>query len=99
MTEADDKTRANSSKLVAIDNQWGDQPEDNYGYANEEERRKHRGLEDWELVERMSDDQPGVFPWFKTVIWAVIAGISIYLMVAYGINYITHHFGLQMLGH
>lgn len=99
MTEADNNTSQNPPKLDAVDNQWGSQPEDNFGYKNEDERRERRGLEDWELVEKMSDPQPGVFPWFKAVIGSVIAGILLYLLTAYGINFITHHFGLQLLGH
>lgn len=99
MTETNDKTRANASNLDPIDNQWGNQPENNYGYASEEERRAHRGLEDWELVDNMSDAQPGVFPWFRAVIGSVIVGILLFLLVAYGVNFITHHYGLQLLGH
>lgn len=98
-TKADKKPGANPSNLNTIDNQWGNQPEDNFGYASEEERRERRGLEDWELVENISDDQPGVFPWFRAVIGSVIIGVLLYLLFAYGINYITHHYGLQMLGH
>jgi hypothetical protein len=99
MTETDDHARANPSKLDPIDNQWGNQPGDNFGYASEEERRAKRGLEDWELVERMSDSQPGVFPWFRAVIGSVIVGVLLFLLFAYGINFITHHYGLQLLGH
>jgi len=99
MTAADDNSGANPSNLDSIDNQWGNQPEDNFGYASEEERRAHRGLEDWEMVERMSDPQPGVFPWFRAVIGSVIVGVLLFLLFAYGLDFFIHRFGLQLLGH
>ena len=34
---------------------WGEIPEDNFGYASDEERRAKRGLEDWELVEKIPE--------------------------------------------
>lgn len=99
MAEADDNSRGNPSNLDSINNQWGNQPDDNFGYASEEERRERRGLENWELVESMSDDQPGVFPWFRAVIGSVIIGVLLFLLFAYGLDFFMHHFGLQMLGH
>ncbi|HEC19043.1 MAG TPA: hypothetical protein ENI97_06825 [Gammaproteobacteria bacterium] len=99
MTEASDYSGTNPSNLDSIDNQWGSQPEDNFGYVSEEERRKHRGLEDWELVESMSDKQPGVFPWFRAVIGSVIIGILLFLLFAYGLDFFMHHFGRELLGH
>ena len=99
MTQADHNPKANPSNLDSIDNQWGNQPDDNFGYASEEERRERRGLEDWELVERMSDHQPGVFPWFRAVIGSVIVGVLLFLLFAYGLDAFIHHFGRQLLGH
>lgn len=90
-----DKTPGSNS----VKDDWGSQPDDNFGYASEEERRANRGLEDWELLDKMSEPQPGVFPWFRTVVGSVIVGIMLFLLFAYGINYITHHFGMRMLGH
>lgn len=51
--------------------EWGEIPEDNYGYASDEERLANRGLEDWELVENIPKSQKGVPIWFFAVIAAV----------------------------
>jgi hypothetical protein len=60
--------------------QWGRIPEDNFGYASDEERRNKRGLEDWELVEKIPESQKRVPPWFFAVIAAV-------LLVSVGLSY------------
>ncbi len=59
---------------------WGEIPEDNFGYASDEERRAKRGLEDWELVEKVPDSQRGVPRWFLGVIVMV-------LLVAIGLSF------------
>lgn len=87
-----------SPDLTATDHQWGEQPDDNYGYATEEERRARRGLEDWELLEGMSSSQPGLFSWLRTVVGSVIAGIIIFAIAAYGIYYVAYHYGPAILG-
>lgn len=51
---------------------WGTLPEDNFGYASNEERRLKRGLEDWEMVEAIPESQERVPPWFFAVIGAVL---------------------------
>lgn len=51
---------------------WGDIPEDNFGYASDEERREKRGLEDWEMVENIPDSQEGVPRWFFGIIFVVL---------------------------
>ena len=84
--------------LGATDNRWGSQPDDNFGYASEEERRARRGLEDWELLEGMSSSQPGVFNWFRTVAGSVTAGILLFALFAYGIYYVVYHYGPALLG-
>ena len=93
-----EKDKPNDSQLNSVDNDWGAKPDDNFGYATEDERRASRGLEDWELLDKMSEPQPGVFPWFRAVVGSVIVGIILFLVFAYGLNYITHHFGMRMLG-
>lgn len=60
--------------------EWGVIPEDNYGYASDEERRAKRGLEDWELVENIPDSQRGVPRWF----WGIIV---IVLLIAIGLSF------------
>lgn len=51
---------------------WGALPQDNFGYASNEERRQKRGLEDWEMVETIPESQQRVPPWFFAVIGAVL---------------------------
>jgi len=59
--------------------EWGKESEDHYGYASEEERRNKRGLEDWELVEKIPESQNRVPKWF-------IAIIVMVLLVAFGLT-------------
>ncbi len=51
---------------------WGVIPQDNFGYASDDERRQKRGLEDWEMVETIPESQERVPPWFFAVIGAVL---------------------------
>lgn len=60
--------------------QWGKIPDDHFGYASDEERRQKRGLEDWELVEKIPESQKRVPPWFFAVVFAV-------LLVAIGLSF------------
>lgn len=60
--------------------EWGEIPEDNFGYASDEERRAKRGLEDWELVEKIPESQRGVPRWFLGIVIAV-------LLVAIGLSF------------
>lgn len=59
---------------------WGEIPQDNFGYASDEERRAKRGLEDWELVEKIPQSQKGVPKWFLAVVVAV-------MLVAIGLSF------------
>lgn len=98
MSDTPQQNKPSTPELNSVNNDWGARPEDNYGYSSEEERRSNRGLEDWELLDKMSEPQPGVFPWLKTVIGSVIVGVVLFLTFAYGLNYVIHHFGMRMLG-
>ena len=62
------------------DGGWGEIPQDNFGYDSDEERRSKRGLEDWELTERMPESQKGVPVWFLAV-------IAVVLLVAIGLSF------------
>jgi len=62
------------------DTQWGELPDDNFGYASDEERRAKRGLEDWELVEKIPESQQPVPRWFIGIIVAV-------MLVAVGLSF------------
>jgi len=62
------------------ENKWGEIPADNFGYASDEERRAKRGLEDWELVEKIPESQQPVPRWFFGIIIAVV-------LVAVGLSF------------
>lgn len=68
------------TEVKTDDAQWGKIPDDNFGYASDEERRRHRGLEDWELVEKIPESQKRVPPWFFAVVVVV-------LLVAIGLSF------------
>src|SRR3974390_2462032 len=40
--------------LSEIRPEWGQAPEDHFGYSTDSERLGKRGLEDWELVEKIT---------------------------------------------
>lgn len=61
-------------------NRWGELPKDNFGYESDEERRRHRGLEDWEMVEKIPESQRRVPRWFFAV-------VVIVLLVAIGLSF------------
>ena len=68
----------NERQKPATQNQWGEQPSDNYGYASDEERRAKRGLEDWEMVEQMSETESSLKTWgisFSSPIVTVRMGV------------------------
>lgn len=68
------------SELGAVRSEWGRQPQDHFGYASEEERLAKRGLEDWELVDKIPESQRNVPVWFVAVILVV-------LLVAVGLSF------------
>ncbi len=60
--------------------EWGEMPEDNFGYGSEQERLDKRGLEDWELVEKMEESHTSIPYWF-------IALFIVLLLVAIGLTF------------
>jgi len=58
---------------------WGKAAGDHHGYASDEDRRNRRGLEDWELVEKMSSSRKRIPVWFFVV-------IAIVLLAAFGLS-------------
>ncbi len=62
--------------------QWGEKRQDHMGYANDEDRISKRGLEDWEMVEKMADSSSdhGVPYWF-------VALFFVLLLVATGLTF------------
>ena len=79
--ELSEEEKQQAIALTKIDGEkWGEQREDHFGYASEEERKAKCGLEDWELVEHVPLSQKGVPRWFIAVIVAV-------LLVAIGLSF------------
>ena len=70
---------AEQKPMDATHTEWGKIPEDHFGYASEEERLEKRGLEDWELVEKIPESQKRVPKWF----YGIILGV---LIVAFGLS-------------
>ncbi len=68
------------SKLSSVEPQWGKQSGDHFGYASEEERLAKRGMEDWELVEKIPESQKNIPYWFIAVVVTV-------LLVAIGLGF------------
>ena len=60
--------------------QWGELRRDHFGYDSNEERLEKRGMEDWELVEKIPESQLKVPYWF----WAVVA---IVFLVGVGLSF------------
>jgi hypothetical protein len=66
--------------LSEVKSIWGEQAADHFGYKSEDERKLKRGLEDWELVEKIPESQKGVPYWFAAVVLVV-------LLVAVGLSF------------
>lgn len=66
--------------LSTVQSEWGHKPEDHFGYASDKERLARRGMEDWELVEKIPASQRRVPYWF-------IAVVVIVLLVAVGLGF------------
>jgi hypothetical protein len=62
------------------DQGWGKKAADHFGYGSESERLAKRGLEDWELVDKIPESQRGVPVWFLAVVVVV-------LLVAVGLSF------------
>lgn len=67
-------------KMGEVKPEWGKNSEDHFGYASDEERLAKRGMEDWELTERIPQSQRKVPAWFFAVIIVV-------LLVAVGLSF------------
>ncbi len=58
--------------LGTVESRWGKLDDDHFGYESEEDRKAKRGLEDWELVEKMPASQKPVPYWFFAVVLVVL---------------------------
>jgi len=77
---AEDNGKEAKSLTEVEASHWGEQTDDHFGYASDEERLAKRGMEDWELVEKIPESQKGVPYWFTGVVIAV-------LLVAVGLSF------------
>ncbi len=66
--------------LGSVESQWGKLDADHFGYKTEEDRKLKRGLEDWELVEKMPASQKPVPYWFYAV-------VAVVLLVGIGLSF------------
>ena len=67
-------------ELSKENTQWGKLRKDHFGYGSNEERLDKRGMEDWELVEKIPESQLKVPYWF----WAVVASV---FLVGVGLSF------------
>lgn len=51
---------------------WGQESADHFGYKSDKERLAKRGMEDWELVDKIPESQRGVPKWFIAIILVVL---------------------------
>jgi len=77
MSKEDDSKKIPDS---VKETEWGEKSADNFGYANEDERKDKRGLEDWEMVNSMEHSDVGIPYWF-------IAIFFVLLIVAIGLTF------------
>ena len=68
------------SKLDPVSSEWGQSPQDHFGYASDDERLAKRGLEDWELVNTIPESQRKIPVWF-------IAVVVVVLLIAIGLSF------------
>jgi hypothetical protein len=66
------KNQDEKINLANEESQWGQQRKDNFGYASDKERLEKRGMEDWELVEKIPESQRNVPYWFMAVVVIVL---------------------------
>jgi hypothetical protein len=62
----------NNNDLSKEESKWGETRKDNFGYASDKERLEKRGMEDWELVEKIPESQGKVPFWFMAVVVCVL---------------------------
>lgn len=77
---AGDGEKKSVGQSEAGESQWGEQKDDHFGYASDEERLAKRGMEDWELVEKIPESQKGIPYWFIGIVVVV-------LLVAVGLSF------------
>jgi hypothetical protein len=61
-----------TTSLGSVEPQWGKVDAEHFGYKSDEDRKSKRGLEDWELVEKIPESQKPVPYWFFAVVVVVL---------------------------
>jgi hypothetical protein len=68
----DDHQDTPTHSLDAVESQWGKADAEHFGYESDADRKSKRGLEDWELVEKIPESQRPVPYWFFAVVVVVL---------------------------
>jgi hypothetical protein len=58
--------------LGSVESRWGAADAGHFGYESDGDRKLKRGLEDWELVEKIPESQKPVPYWFFAIIVVVL---------------------------
>ena len=73
-----DEQNKPTTSLGSVQPQWGKVDAEHFGYESDEDRKSKRGLEDWELVEKIPESQKPVPYWFFAVVVVVaLVGIGL----------------------
>jgi len=67
-----DEQNKPTTSLGSVEPQWGKVDAEHFGYESDEDRKSKRGLEDWELVEKIPESQKPVPYWFFAVVAVVV---------------------------
>jgi hypothetical protein len=67
-----DEQKKSTPSLASVEPQWGKADAEHFGYQSDEDRKSKRGLEDWELVEKIPESQKPVPYWFFAVVVVVL---------------------------
>ena len=67
-----DEQNKPTTSLGSVEPQWGKVDAEHFGYESDEDRKSKRGLEDWELVEKIPASQKPVPYWFFAVVVVVL---------------------------
>ena len=69
-----------AAPLSTVQSQWGKSDALHFGYQSDEDRKAKRGLEDWELVEKIPESQRPVPYWFFAI-------VAVVLLVGIGLSF------------
>jgi hypothetical protein len=66
--------------LGSVESKWGSVDAGHFGYESDDDRKAKRGLEDWEIVEKVPESQKPVPYWFFAV-------VAVVLLVGIGLSF------------